>query len=93
MTLLTAHSELLFYILLGAAILLALRIFTLPIRFFFKLVWSTFTGFVLLLVFNAVGSLIGLSLAVNTLTALIVGVLGIPGLILLLLGKWLYFYL
>ena len=85
--------QIVYIVLIAAAVILALRIFTLPIRFFFRLLWSTLVGYLLLFLFNAVGSLIGLTLSVNTLTAVIVGVLGIPGLILLLLVRWLYLYI
>ncbi len=85
-------SQIVFYLLLAAALVLAIRIFTLPIKFFFKLLWSTFVGFLLLIVFNALGGMIGLTIAVNVVTALTVGILGIPGLILLLLIKWLFFF-
>ena len=85
-------SEIIFYFLLAAAVILAIRIFTLPIKFLAKLLWNTFTGFFLLLIFNALGSMIGLTVAVNAATALTVGILGVPGLILLLLVKWLYFF-
>ena len=85
-------SEIIFYFLLAAAVILAIRIFTLPIKFYAKLLWNTFTGFLLLLIFNALGSMIGLTVAVNAATALTVGILGVPGLILLLLVKWLYFF-
>ncbi len=85
--------QIVYIVLIAAAVILALRIFTLPIRFIFRLLWSTLVGYLLLFLFNAVGSLIGLTLSVNTLTAVIVGVLGIPGLILLLLVRWLYLYI
>lgn len=83
-------DEYLFYILIGLAVLLAIRIFTLPIKFFFRLLWNTFLGFLLLLLFNMLGGLIGLTIGINAVTALIAGVLGIPGVILMLLVKWLY---
>lgn len=82
--------QLLFWLMLGSAAILALRIFTLPIRFALRLLWSTLTGFALLLIFNAIGGMVGLTLAVNAVTALTVGVLGVPGLILLLLTRWLW---
>ena len=85
-------SEIIFYFLLASAVILAIRIFTLPIKLLAKLLWNTFTGFLLLLIFNALGSMIGLTVAVNAATALTVGILGVPGLILLLLVKWLYFF-
>ena len=41
-----------------------------------------------LLVLNATSSLTGLSLGFNLFNALVVGVLGVPGLVLLLLVQW-----
>ena len=85
-------TEIIFYFLLAAAVILASRIFTLPIKFIAKLLWNTFVGFILLLIFNALGAMIGLTVAVNAATAMTVGILGVPGLVLLLLVKWLYFF-
>ena len=44
-----------------------------------------FRSVVVLILFNLVGGLFGLSLAVSPLNALIVGVLGAPGVILLVI--------
>lgn len=82
-------EEYLVYILLIAAVILMLRIFTLPIRLFFRLLWNAIVGLVLLVIFNALGGLIGINIGVNLLTCLTAGILGIPGIILLLLIKWL----
>ena len=43
------------------------------------------SGIVLLFVFNFIGGFFGFSLGVNAVTALVAGVLGIPGVILLVL--------
>jgi inhibitor of the pro-sigma K processing machinery len=72
-------------------LLLALlfRILKTPLRWAFKLLLNAAIGFVALIVLNFFGAWVGLSLGVNWLNAIIVGVLGIPGVILLLLLKYL----
>jgi inhibitor of the pro-sigma K processing machinery len=72
-------------------LLLALlfRILKTPLRWAFKLLLNAAIGFVALIVLNFFGAWVGLSLGVNWLNAIIVGVLGIPGGILLLLLKYL----
>ena len=60
-----------------------------PIKLLFKFLLNTALGFVLLLVANWLGGFIGISVAVNWLGAVIVGILGVPGVALLLLLRWL----
>lgn len=50
-----------------------------------KLIGNAILGAVILLVFNFIGGLFGLTLSITPLNALLVGVLGVPGVILLLL--------
>lgn len=72
----------------GAILLLFLigKIFLWPLKLLLKLVVSSLIGGALLLVLNIIGGAIGLLLIpVNLITALIVGICGFPGLILLLL--------
>lgn len=74
------------YAIIGILLLwLIIKLFSKPIKWVFKLLLNTLLGFVLLLLFNYVGQFIGLSITVGWLSALITGVLGIPGIILLLL--------
>lgn len=72
-------------------LLLALlfRILKTPLRWVFKLLLNAAIGFVALIILNFFGAWVGLSLGVNWLNAIVVGVLGIPGVILLLLLKYL----
>ncbi len=83
----------LYVILLAAAavLLLALfiRIIRLPLKWLFKLVLHAAIGFVALFVFNFLGSFAGIWLEVNTFNAVVTGLLGVPGVILLLLFKYL----
>ena len=72
-----------------ALVLIAILIFTKPIRFILKLLLNTLIGFVALILINKFGASLGISLGVNWINAAVVGVLGIPGLALLLVLKWL----
>jgi inhibitor of the pro-sigma K processing machinery len=56
-----------------------------PIKMLIKLVWNGILGGILLFIVNLIGNFIGISLAINPITALITGFLGIPGVILLLI--------
>lgn len=72
----------------GAILLIFLlgKIFLWPIKLVLKLVVSSIIGGILILVLNLAAGLFGLLLIpLNLLTALVVGVLGIPGVILLLI--------
>ena len=68
----------------------ALRVFSTPLRLALKVLANTLLGFGALLVLNLAAPLTGLSLGVNVLNALVIGVLGVPGLGLLLLTQWLF---
>lgn len=61
------------------------RILLVPFKLIVKLVLNALIGGVLLVLFNLIGSPLGLSVGINVVTASIVGFLGIPGLILLIL--------
>ena len=67
-----------------------LRIFSSPLRLVMKVLANTLLGFGALLLLNWAAPLTGLSLGVNVLNALVMGVLGVPGLGLLLLTQWLF---
>ena len=49
-----------------------------PIKIVLKLIVNGVIGGILLLIVNLIGGFIGLSLAINPLTAIIAGFLGIP---------------
>ena len=66
------------------AVILVLRILSKPIRFLFKLLINTVLGFVLLWIINFFGGAIGLALEFSLINALVIGLLGIPGVLLLL---------
>lgn len=78
------------YVAIGIAVLIVMRIFTLPVKWIFKLLLNTALGFVGLFLVNWLGSYIGISLGINIINAVVVGTFGIPGLVLLLLLRWLF---
>ena len=55
-----------------------------------KLLLNTAIGFAALFLLNFFGSAIGITLGLNWINALVIGVTGFPGLVLLLLIKYLF---
>ncbi len=68
---------------------LLIKLFLKPIRWVFKLLINTAVGFVVLWVLNFFGDFFGVTLGLNWINALIVGVFGFPGVVLLLVLKYL----
>jgi len=84
----TVKSLLLF--IFGAAILtVSARVFRAPLKFALKLLLNTFLGFISLICFDLLGSYIGISLGVNLVNSIIIGLLGAPGFGMLLIARWL----
>lgn len=74
---------------MGLALLaVVLRVFSTPLKLMLKVALNTLLGLGSLILLNATSALTGLSLGLNLFNALIVGVLGVPGLVLLLLVQW-----
>ena len=75
----------------GVLALVALvRFFLSPLRTLTKLLVNTALGFGGLLLLRWLGGYIGVTLGVNLFNALVVGILGLPGLGLLLMLKWIF---
>ena len=74
---------LLVYVACIIGILIVGKIFIIPIKIITKLIINSFLGAVLLYVINIVGTVCGLHIGINVVTALVVGILGIPGAVLL----------
>jgi len=58
-----------------------------PSKLFFKLLYRTLLGGVILFVINLIGGLFDYHIALNVLTAFCVGFLGIPGALLIVILK------
>lgn len=65
-----------------------LRIFKAPLRLALKLLLNTLLGFLALYLAGLTAPLTGITLGLNLWNALIVGILGLPGFVLLLLVQW-----
>ena len=74
---------------LGAFFLIALlRVFRSPLKLAIKLIANTLLGIAALSLVNLTAAFTGITLGLNLLNALIVGILGVPGFVLLLLLQW-----
>lgn len=75
--------------LLGGFFLIALlRVFSAPLRLAARLLMNTLLGFLALWAVNLTAGLTGITLGLNLWNALVVGILGLPGFVLLLLVQW-----
>jgi len=87
-------SDILFVILILAAAVFLLkllfRLLRLPVTWMFKLLLHALCGFVALFVLNFLGSYIGLYIDMNWINAAVTGVLGVPGVLILLLIEFLF---
>ena len=70
------------------AVILIVTLLSAPIRFAFKMLINALVGFAVLFLLNFAGEFVGLSLGINWINAVVVGVLGAPGVVLLLLLKY-----
>jgi len=64
------------------------RVFRTPLRLALKLLANTALGFLALWVVHLTAGFTGITLGLNLFNALIIGVLGLPGFVLLLLTQW-----
>lgn len=76
-------NMLLIYIACIIGIFIVGKIFIVPIKLIIKLITNSILGAILLYIINLIGGIWGLHIGINVITALIVGILGIPGAILL----------
>ena len=59
-----------------------------PLKWALKLLIHAASGYIALLVLNFFGGIVGLSIEITWVSAIIVGILGLPGVILLLIMKY-----
>ncbi|MCT4605506.1 MAG: pro-sigmaK processing inhibitor BofA family protein [Marinisporobacter sp.] len=64
-------------------------ILLIPIKWIIKLVYNGIIGGVILLLLNLVGGFFHVHIAINPITALVVGFLGVPGVMLMLFFQYL----
>ena len=73
---------------IGVLIILAVIIFTKPLRFVIKVAINTAVGFAALILINQFGAQFGIALDVNWFNAVVTGVLGLPGVAVLIALRW-----
>lgn len=61
------------------------RIFIVPIKWLFKLALNSVFGALLIWIINLIGGVLGFHIGLNIWTSILVGFLGVPGAILLIL--------
>lgn len=82
--------EIIIFILIAiVAVVVIMKLLTAPIRLAGKLLINGLVGFVILFFLNFAGSALGITLGINWFNAIVVGALGAPGVVLLLLLKFL----
>lgn len=75
---------------LGILIVLALgKAFVVPMKLLLKLLLNGLIGGIAILVINLIGGLVGFTIPLNIVSAFIAGILGLPGIILLVILKFL----
>ena len=76
------------YFLLALVFLfLIVKVFSWPLKMFFKLLANAVLGVILLVVVNFIGASFNFQIGINWITALIAGCFGVPGVIFLVIFK------
>ena len=70
------------------AVLIMWRIFIKPIKWLFKLFFNSILGGLILASVNLIGGFAGISITIGPLSALLAGVLGLPGVLLVILLEY-----
>ncbi len=81
------NNTLIIYIACICFLFLFGRIFILPIKSVLKLVLNSILGGLIIYLINVVGGLFAFHIGLNYITAVLVGILGVPGAILLIVLK------
>lgn len=63
-------------------------ILIIPIKFLIKFLFNSIIGGIMLYILDAFGRFIGLTIGINPYTAVVAGFLGIPGIILMIILKY-----
>ena len=76
-------------VILGCIIVLWIigKIFSVPLKALFKLIVNSILGGLLIFIINLIGAIWNFHIGLNIVTAILVGLLGIPGAVLLIVLK------
>ncbi|MGH4121553.1 MAG: pro-sigmaK processing inhibitor BofA family protein [Clostridium sp.] len=75
----------LYFLIAIVGMVIVVKLFSWPLKVLGKLILNGALGVLLLLLVNFVGEYVGISIAINAVTALIAGFLGVPGVIFLII--------
>ena len=75
----------LYFLVAIVAMVIVVKLFSWPLKILAKLILNGVFGVLLLLLVNFVGDYVGISIAINAVTALITGFFGVPGVIFLII--------
>ena len=64
------------------------KLLVVPLKIIWKLIVNAVVGGITLILINFFGGFIGVHIGINFLTALIVGILGVPGVVLILIAQY-----
>lgn len=67
---------------------LVAKLLILPIKIVWKLAVNALVGGITLLIINFIGGFFGLYIQINIITALITGILGVPGVVMILILQY-----
>ena len=81
--LMALESKLAVFLLCAFLLLGIVRLFAAPLKFALKLILNTLLGFLALFLLGLTAPLTGFALGLNLFNALVIGILGVPGLVLL----------
>lgn len=65
------------------------RVFIVPIKLILKLVFNSILGGILIWIINLIGGIWSFHIGLNLYTSILVGILGVPGAIFLIVAKFL----
>ena len=75
----------LYFLVAIVGMVIVVKFFSWPLKILGKLILNSILGVLLLLIVNFIGRYIGIAIAINAVTALIAGFLGVPGVIFLII--------
>ena len=82
------NQKILAGLLAGFLLVALIRVFSVPLKLTLKLLANTLLGCAVLWLINRTAAFTGVSLGLNLWNALTIGILGLPGVVLLLLVQW-----
>ena len=82
------NQKLIVGLLICFLVIALIRLFRTPLRIAMKLLVNTLLGFLALWTANLTAGFTGITLGFNLMNALIIGILGLPGFVFLLLTNW-----